>query len=196
MTRTSNAKSEGPTCWGCQKRDHSFQVCKDTCDGGRETVLQSKGNAKDGCYHVQIHGRGPSFRWRVSLVLLLLRFRCLHDSHSSRLLKKLRNRGVSLKENKLDEPMQIDQAVAGRTCIAESYTHLTLRLDTRVGLVLLRGLLVLMILEDMPAILVERDLSTQGTRNLNFMSQAFRAFCRSQIWKVCHLIKSKISIQL
>jgi hypothetical protein len=75
-----------------------------------------------------------------------------------KLLRKLRDRGVSLKENKVDEPMQIDQVVADSTCIAESSTHLTLRLRTSVGPVLLRGLRVLVILEDMPAILVGRDL--------------------------------------
>ena len=67
-----------------------------------------------------------------------------------KLLTKLRHRGVSLEENKLDEPMQIDQAVAGSTCIAESSTHLTLRLYTRVGPVLLCGLRVLVSLEDIP----------------------------------------------
>jgi len=74
------------------------------------------------------------------------------------IFKNLRDRRVSLKEDKLDEPMQIDQAVAGSTCIAESPTHLTLRLHTGVHPVLLRGLRVLVILEDIPAILVGRDL--------------------------------------
>ena len=73
-------------------------------------------------------------------------------------MRKLRDHGVSLEENKLDKPRQIDQAVAASTCIAESCTHLTLRLHTTVGPVLLRGLRVLVILEDMPAILVRRDL--------------------------------------
>jgi len=44
------------------------------------------------------------------------------------LLIKSREREVSLEESKLNEPMQIDQAVAGSTCIAESCTHVTLRL--------------------------------------------------------------------
>ena len=66
--------------------------------------------------------------------------------------------GFSLEENKLDELMQIDQVVSGSTCIAESSTHLTLRLYTRLGPALLRGLRVLVILEDMPAILIEKDL--------------------------------------
>ena len=70
----------------------------------------------------------------------------------------MRDHGVSLEENKLDKPRQIDQAVAASTCIAESCTHLTLRLHTTVGPVLLRGLRVLVILEDIPAILVGRDL--------------------------------------
>ena len=74
-----------------------------------------------------------------------------------KLLGKLRDRGVSLEENKLDEPMQIDQAFTGSTCIAESSTHLTLRLYTRVGPVLLRGLRILLILEDLPAILDGRN---------------------------------------
>jgi hypothetical protein len=56
-----------------------------------------------------------------------------------KLLRKLRDRGVSLEGNKLDETMQIDQAFAGSTCTAESSSHLTLRLHTRVGPVLFRG---------------------------------------------------------
>jgi len=74
------------------------------------------------------------------------------------LVRKLRDRGISLKEKKLDEPMQIDQAVAASTCIAKSSTHLTLLLDTIVVPVLLRGLRAVMILEDMLAIIVGRDL--------------------------------------
>jgi hypothetical protein len=91
-------------------------------------------------------------------------FPCFLDSGAfttaipQKLVRKLRDRGVSLKENKLDEPMQIDQAVAGSTCIEESSTHLTLRLYTRVGPVSLRGLRVIVILKDMAAILVARDL--------------------------------------
>jgi len=54
--------------------------------------------------------------------------------------------------------MQIDQGVAGSTCIAESTTHLTLRLFTRGDPVLLRELRVLVILGHMPAILIGRDL--------------------------------------
>ena len=72
------------------------------------------------------------------------------------LLRKLRDRVVSLEQSKLDEPMQIDEAVVGSTCIAESSTHLTLRLYTTVDPILLRGLRVSVILECMPAILVER----------------------------------------
>ena len=37
-----------------------------------------------------------------------------------KLLRKLRDPEVSWEENNLDKPMQIDQAVAGRTYIAES----------------------------------------------------------------------------
>ena len=54
--------------------------------------------------------------------------------------------------------MQIDQALAGSTCTAESSTHPTLRLYTIVGPVLRRGLRDVMILGDMLAILVGRDL--------------------------------------
>jgi len=72
--------------------------------------------------------------------------------------EKKRDRGVLPEENKLDELIQIDQAVAGSTCIAESSSHLILGLCTRVDPVLLRGLRFLVILEDMNAILVGRDL--------------------------------------
>jgi hypothetical protein len=98
-------------------------------------------------------------RQMLVLVPQLPRFRSLHFCHSSRSLRKLRDLGVSLEENEHDEPMQIDQAVAGSTCIAESSTHLSLRLYTRVGPVILRGLRVLVILEDIPAILSDEIYS-------------------------------------
>ena len=50
-----------------------------------------------------------------------------------KLLRKLRDRGSRWEKNKIDEPMQIDQAVAGITGIAESSSHLTLRVYTRLG---------------------------------------------------------------
>ena len=62
--------------------------------------------------------------------------------------------GVSLEENKRDEPMQIDQSAGSSTCIAESSTHLALRLHTRVRPVLFLAV----ILENMPASLVGIDL--------------------------------------
>jgi len=92
------------------------------------------------------------------LVPLLRRFRCLHDCNFLKTLETMEGFGVSLEENKFDEPMQIDQAVTGSTCTAESCTHLTLRLYTRVGPILIRGVRVLVILEGMPAIFVARDL--------------------------------------
>jgi len=111
--------------------------------------------------------------------------------------------GVSLEENKFDEPMQIDQAVTGSTCTAESCTHLTLRLYTRVGPILIRGVRVLVILEGMPAIFVARDLlkalriypheilMTKLSEGLIPPKLDFS----EQVWKACHFIKGKISIQ-
>jgi len=99
-------------------------------------------------------------------VPLLPRFRCLQDYHSSKTSEKLEGLWSLAGREQIwwsDDPMQIDQAVAGSTCIAESSTHITLPLYTRVGPALLRGHLVLVILEDVPAICRKR--STQGTRN-------------------------------
>jgi hypothetical protein len=49
---------------------------------------------------------------RMSLVPLLPRFRCLHDFHSSRTFEKIE---VSWCLAGREQPMQIDQALAGST---------------------------------------------------------------------------------
>ena len=128
-------------------RGHTIHVCKDTTEDERQKTLQSRGEArKMAAMMFKCAEEDRAFVGKCIWFPHFLDSGAFRTTIPQKLFKKLSDRGVSLKENKLDEPMQIYQAVARNTCIAKSSTHLTMRLHTRVGPVLLRGLRILVIL--------------------------------------------------
>ena len=103
---------EARTGWGCKKKDHTIPVCKDTREDQRQKIFQSRANTRK---IAAMMFKSPEED--RALLEECLWFPCFLDSGAfttaipQKVLKKWRDRWVSLEENKLDEPMQIDQAV-------------------------------------------------------------------------------------